>query len=235
VVVVAALVVAIPAFASGHPRAAMHATSFPALLCIGPVAPASSGVVLAPAPQAQARPHGHKRRKHSKGAPPFRCIPPCAWIATEPAGATGVTGRAWPADCEPRPVCVRADAGQARLCPPCVVESTRDPDDATRPAGATGATLACLPVRCLVPHPYVTGGATGATTACPLPPICPLMGTPRASICPVPCAFAGTGAATGTKALCPPIPPCPPSPVATSTPAALYACPEIAGGSVTAG
>src|ERR1700694_3053280 len=128
VVVVAALAVAIPALASGHDRAAMHATSVPALLCVGPVAPGSPRVVLTPAPGKPARPHqrslraerAHKRGKHSKGAPAFRCIPPCGWIVTQRGGAPGLRARPWPADCEPRLICVRAQAGRARLCPPCV-------------------------------------------------------------------------------------------------------------------
>lgn len=250
VVLVAALTVSVPAFASAH-GAAQRATKGSALFC--PVATAAAGTPAsgtarsAPATTAASKSRRGRRRRHShhRAAP---CIPPCRWLTAEPAGATGPTGVT---DCEPPPVCRLAAAGPQPICPPtwCRAEGghgdTTGPTGATppctplpcplaapggAPTGATGATPLCRPLPCPVPQ-GTPSGATTPAIVCPRPPICPLSSALHSSVCVPPCVVADPAGATAGVAVCPRIPSCPPPPataVATAH-AALYACPEVPG------
>jgi hypothetical protein len=119
VVVVAALAVAIPALASGQDRAAVPAAAARLLLCPGPTAPGGRQLFfVAPTTHTKSR---HPSRRpvqadaHFKVTPAIRCVPPCGWIVTEPAGATGRARLTPPLTCEPRLVCVLAGADRARV------------------------------------------------------------------------------------------------------------------------
>jgi hypothetical protein len=206
VVVVAALAVAIPALASGHDRAAVHAAAARALLCPGPSAPGSRQLFfVAPTTHAKSRHggrragHAHNRGAHSRGTPAIRCIPPCGWIVTEPAGATGRAMLTPPLTCEPRLRCVIAGADRARVfCQPipCILKHAHGNGAATGAAPRTGARLRCPTIPCPVPSLKAPSGATGATVLCPPVP-CPLPYLePSGSTAPT----------TGATVLCPPIP-----------------------------
>src|SRR6202035_798644 len=108
VVVVATFAVAIPALASGQGRTAAHPAAAPALLCPAPVVPGSTRIffVVRPPPS-----RSRYRGPHTpRGAPAIRCVPPCGWVVTEPAGATGRATLRPPLTCEPWLVCVLSGA-----------------------------------------------------------------------------------------------------------------------------
>ena len=205
VVVVAALAVAIPALASGQDRAAVPAAAARLLLCPGPTAPGGRQLFfVAPTTHTKSR---HPSRRpvqadaHFKVTPAIRCVPPCGWIVTEPAGATGRARLTPPLTCEPRLVCVLAGADRARVfCHqiPCIRSYARGHGRATGAAPTTGAIFLCTPIPCPIPSLKAPSDATGATVLCPPLP-CPL---------PYPEASGSAAPAAGVTLLCRPIP-CP--------------------------
>jgi hypothetical protein len=211
VVVVAALAVAIPAFASGHDGVAARATAGSALLCPVSTTTATSGGVLVPTAttttnahpsarhQGRRRGHSHHRAKPRKGQGTAMCI--CGPLTAEPGSATGPSGATFP-------------------CPPyrCPIPLADTPP--TGATGPSGATLPCAPYRCPIPLPDIplTGetGPSGATFPCP-PYRCPmpLADTPPTGAtgpsgptlpcppyrCPIPYVGAPNGASGTTPAI----------------------------------
>jgi hypothetical protein len=211
VVVVACLAIAIPAMASGHPRAeAAQAQRGDAVVC--PLTPTSVGIkrkhhvkLRHHRSHATHHHHRHRHRKPKVGSggtgptgPTITCRPiPCVYSAGGPNVPTGVT-----LPCPPIPC-----GG--------VTGVMGSPNSAT---GATGATSACIPRPCPLAAGSQGTSASGVATVCPPIPVCPLDVRGQAQNAP-----------SGTTVMCP-SPPCPPLPVAgpAHTPASLHACPEVA-------
>ena len=245
VVVVAMLIVAIPALANGQGRAGVRAAAGTALLCRVSTPTGAAGLVVTTTSLSTARRHArsrhrgrHKKPSKQRGKPAnatsgVPCVPPCGPVVGDSRGATGATGCELPYPC---PL-----SATASVCPPipCAVTQRGGQDD---PAGTTPI---CPPIPC--PIPYIgAAGATGPTVSCepPCPGAAgaPVGATATTSCWPVICALGSSTqvrSATGPTGpvgppesitSCPPIPSCPPLPRPSVTAAheALYACPQVA-------